>query len=319
MLTDWGHHPFCGCERVVTAGAAAAAGADGEDLPKLNWVGASTEPARLPLSETAGQACDAMLIGGDNYHFLLDSSRGVGAQLEAAGLTVHYTEDTDALSAESLAHTKVLVILKDGGWPPEPGSQWMKPDQEKAIEEWVLAGGGLMPLHNSLWAIPGWKEELSAALINSNGLTAYTDVSFDEGVDESLSTDPEKMHPFRRTAGGVGGYHPSFERQWVKVIDDAHAVTRHIGDYEIGDEQHFVFYDRDRGVKPLLVNVGSEAGGHQGPSFESCAGFAHEYGKGRSVYLGSAHTLEGMRHPTVQKLYGNAIRWLLRESEGGKL
>ena len=47
------------------------------------------------------------------------------AQLEANGLTVHYTEDTSVLSAETLKDKKVLVILKDGGWPPEDG-QWMK-------------------------------------------------------------------------------------------------------------------------------------------------------------------------------------------------
>ena len=74
-------------------------------------------------------------VARDNYHFLLDSCLGVGEQLEAAGLTVHYTEDTSALSKESLARVKVLVILKDGGWPPEPGSQWMKPAQEAAIED----------------------------------------------------------------------------------------------------------------------------------------------------------------------------------------
>ena len=233
MLADWTRHPGCGCKRPVVAAAAVPAAGDA-GLPMLNWVGPSTEPQRLALSETAGMMADAMLIGSDNYHFLLDSSRGVGAQLEAAGLTVHYTEDTAALTAESLARTKVLVILKDGGWPPEAGSQWMKPEQEAAIEEWVLSGGGLMPLHNSLWAIPGWKEELSGALINSNGLTAYSDVPLDEDVAESLSQDPAKMHPFRRTAGGVGGYHPSFERQWVKVIDDSHSVTKNISDYEIG-------------------------------------------------------------------------------------
>jgi hypothetical protein len=162
-----------------------------------------------------------MLIGGDNYHFLLDSSRGVGAQLEAAGLTVHFTEDTAALSAESLAHTKVLVILKDGGWPPvmtngSAGGQWMTPAQEEAIEAWVLQGGALMPLHNSLWAIPGWQPPMSDALIASTGPTDYKDAGVPaSAVVEfpSLSQDPAAMHPFRRTCGGVGGYHPSFERQ----------------------------------------------------------------------------------------------------------
>ena len=53
---------------------------------------------------------------------------------------------------------------------------------------------------------------------------------------------------------------------------------------------------------------------------EYCAGFAHEYGAGRVCYLGSAHTLQGMRHPMVQKLYSNAIRWFLhKDPEGAKM
>ena len=101
--------------------------AAGDAALPLNWVGPCAAPGRFPLSATANTPADAMLIGGDNYHFLLDSSRGVGAQLEAAGLTVHYTEDPAALTKEALSTKKVLVILKDGGWPPEPGSQWSAP------------------------------------------------------------------------------------------------------------------------------------------------------------------------------------------------
>ena len=89
--------------------------------------------------------------------------------------------------------------------------------------------------------------------------------------------------------------------------------------YELGDEQHYVFFDGAR-VQPLLRNVGTAKGGHGGPSHESCAGFAHEYGAGRVCYLGSAHTLQGMRHPMVQRLYSNAIRWFLHEDpEGAKM
>eukprot|EP01052_Picozoa_sp_SAG31_P065775 SAG31_NODE_24589_length_478_cov_1.015831_2_plen_99_part_01 len=90
----------------------------------------------------------------------------------------------------------------------------MKPDMEAAIEEFVLGGGGLMPLHNSLWAIPGWDHPLTEALIASKGVTAWHEANCPG------EQDPAKMHPFRRTAGGVGGYHPSFERQEVEVIDD---------------------------------------------------------------------------------------------------
>ena len=315
VATPWWesrHHPGCGCAPVASIPTAAEADADAP----LNWVGPSTEPRHDGAADTA--SADAMLIGGDNYHFLLDSSRGVGAQLEANGLTVHYTEDTAQLSAATLANKKVLVILKDGGWPPEDGSQWMTPEQEVAIEEWVLAGGGLMPLHNSLWAIPGWQPEIGQALIESNGLTSWSDVPLD---GDTTPQSVEKMHPFRRTAGGVGGYHPSFERQHVQLINkpEIHPVTHGVSNYEIGDEQHYVFPDASR-VTPLLRNIGSADGGHSGPSYESCAGFAHEYGDGRVCYIGSAHTLQGMRHPMVQKLYSNAIRWFLHQDpEGAKL
>lgn len=322
------HHPGCGCAAVDSIPTAAEANASSP----LNWVGPSTEPRRDHAADTS--TADAMLIGGDNYHFLLDSSRGVGAQLEANGLIVHYTEDTSQLSAATLANKKVLVILKDGGWPPEDGSQWMTPEQEVAIEQWVLGGGGLMPLHNSLWAIPGWQPEIGQALIDSHGLTSWADVPLD---GDATPQDFEKMHPFRRTAGGVGGYHPSFERQHVELINkpETHPVTHGVSNYEIGDEQHYVFpvclsppktldiplqenalltniqtltseQDASR-VTPLLRNVGSADGGHSGPSYESCAGFAYEYGQGRVCYLGSAHTLQGMRHPMVQKLYSNAM------------
>ena len=288
------HHPGCGCAAVASIPTAAEADAGSP----LNWVGPATEPSRGPADTSQA---DALLIGGDNYHFLLDSSRGVGAQLEANGLTVHYTEDTSQLSATTLANKKVLVILKDGGWPPEDGSQWMTPEQEVAIEDWVLKGGGLMPLHNSLWAIPGWAPAIGNALIASHGITSWADVPLD---GDSTPQDVDKMRPFRRTAGGVGGYHPAFERQHVQLINkpETHPVTCGISNYEIGDEQHYVFPDLSR-VTPLLRNVGTANGGHQGPSYESCAGFAHQYGEGRVCYLGSAHTLQGMRHPMVQKLY----------------
>ena len=125
----------------------------------------------------------------------------------------------------------------------------MKPEMEQAVEEFVLAGGGLMPLHNSLWAIPGWDHPLSDALINSNGLTQWSDANCPG------EQDPSKMFPFRRTAGGVGGYHPSFERQAVVVLDGGvHPVTRDVPDYVLGDEQHFVFYDGvTPGTSPLTV------------------------------------------------------------------
>ena len=62
--------------------------------------------------------------------------------------------------------------------------------------------------------------EISDALIGSHGMTSWSDVDLPE-------QDTAKMNPFRRTAGGVGGYHPSFERQHVELVakPEAHPVT----------------------------------------------------------------------------------------------
>ena len=71
------HHPGCGCARVQPASGPSSAPFDDGLLP-LNWCGPCSEPKRQPAEATAGVPADALLIGGDNYHFLLDSSRGVG-------------------------------------------------------------------------------------------------------------------------------------------------------------------------------------------------------------------------------------------------
>ena len=47
-------------------------------------------------------------------------------------------------------------------------------------------------------------------------------------------------------------------------VGGAHPVTKGVGEYELGDEQHYVFYDGYRGARALLKNVGTfEGSGHQ--------------------------------------------------------
>ena len=73
------HHPGCGCPRIEpAAGEGPPSAPHDPTMECLNWIGPSSEPKRQPAEATAGVPADALLIGGDNYHFLLDSSRGVG-------------------------------------------------------------------------------------------------------------------------------------------------------------------------------------------------------------------------------------------------
>lgn len=213
---------------------------------------------------------DAILLGGDRYHHAEDAFAGVGPALEAAGLTVDYTTDFASLDAEKLAGKKLLCILRDGmEWPggvEKPYQVWMRPDQEEAIERFVASGGAFLPLHNAGWAYP-WR----------NG--------------------------YRRVMGGYYQWHPPVQPFDVLVVHPEHAITEGVTDYEITDEQHFIWFDPDR-VTLLLKSRGKDGR-------ESAAGWAYTYGEGRVVYLANGHTLDILRHPMVQRLLHNAARWVL--------
>ncbi|MBI4553828.1 MAG: ThuA domain-containing protein [Candidatus Latescibacteria bacterium] len=214
---------------------------------------------------------DAILLAGDRYHHAEDAFRGVGPAMEAAGLVVEYTTDYAALNKEVLDGKRLLVILRDGmEWPngfDQPSEVWMQPHQEAAIEGFVAAGGAFMPLHNAGWAYP-WR----------NG--------------------------YRRVMGGYYQGHPPILPFDVKVVNHIHPITAGVEDYEIVDEQHFLWFDYDR-VDLLLKSQGRDGR-------ESAAGWAYDYGQGRVAYLANGHTLEILQHPMVQRLLRNAVRWLLR-------
>lgn len=213
---------------------------------------------------------DALLLAGDRYHRAEDAYAGVGPALEAAGLQVEYTADFGGLNRQALEGKRLLAILRDGmEWPQgdnQPHQVWMQPHQEEAIEAFVAGGGAFLPLHNAGWAYP-WK----------NG--------------------------YRRVMGGYYQGHPPVQAFDVQVVA-RHPITAGVQDYEITDEQHFLWFDHDR-VQLLLKSQGRNG-------MESAAGWAYEYGKGRVAYLANGHTLEILQHPMVQRLLHNAARWLLR-------
>ena len=213
---------------------------------------------------------DAVILAGDRYHDANDTFRGVGPAMEAAGLTVEYTTDYAVLDADLLTGKRLLVILRDGmEWPAghdQPYQVWMQPHQEEAIESFVESGGAFMPMHNAGWAYP-WQ----------NG--------------------------YRRVMGGYFQGHPPVMGFDVTVVNRAHPITMGVEDYEIVDEQHFLWFDYDR-VELLLKSRGQDGR-------ESAAGWAYAYGQGRVAYLANGHTLEELQHPMVQRLIHNAVRWLL--------
>lgn len=175
----------------------------------------------------------AVLLAGDYYHNAKDAFEGVGATLAAQGIAVDCTADFAGFH-HSLPSRRLLVILRDGMEYPDGFSagpaRWMQPDQEEAIERFVLGGGAFLALHNAGWDYP-WQGG------------------------------------YRRTLGGYYIGHPAIARFRVEVVNATHPVTAGVHSYEIEDEQHWLHWDYDR-VTPLLVSQGQD--GRQSVSGWAC-------------------------------------------------
>jgi hypothetical protein len=213
----------------------------------------------------------ALFLAGDSYHKAEDAFAGAGPLLEEAGLAVDYITDTTRLNAGSLAGKALLVIHRDGMEFPNgrdaPSVRWMTPAQESAIENYVLDGGSFLALHNAGWDYP-WQAG------------------------------------YRRTLGGYYLSHPPEALFEVHVATRHHPITQGVGDFEIVDEQHWLWFDNNR-VTLLLTNHGQDGK-------QSAAGWAYDYGRGRVAFLANGHTLAAHLHPEFMKLKRNAIAWLIR-------
>lgn len=214
---------------------------------------------------------DAVFLGGDRYHKAEEAFAAVGPVLEKAGLTPHYTKDFASIDKKLLQGKRLLVFLRDGmEWPNGHDKDplvWMQPHQEEAIESFVKGGGGFLALHNSGWRYP-WKAG------------------------------------YRRTLAGYYQFHPPLQPFDVYVVDKKHPITAGVTDYEIEDEQHFIWFDPDR-VRLLTRSRGKDGR-------ESASGFCHEHGSGRVVYLANGHRQHLLEHAMVQRLLTNAVKWILR-------
>jgi type 1 glutamine amidotransferase len=165
-----------------------------------------------------------LAIIGDSPHEPGHLEAGLAPVFEAAGLAVRFAVDFRALSKETLAQVRLLILLRDGNsWPEgpdRPTRPWMTIEQERAVVEFVERGGAFLALHNS------------------TGLY------------------PEKG-PYLELLGGTYEGHGPLERFRVRVADADHPVTRGVEEYEIADEQHTPRPDTSH-VHVILRSISAE-------------------------------------------------------------
>lgn len=262
-------------------------------------------PLHAGRAGAAPKKAAAFALVGDRYHNSDYIRTALGRTLvREAGVSIDFTDEVTALSAETLRGYRLLIVFRDGMlWPDgyigsyagyEPGSgvelksipplpsiegepsMWIRPEQGRAVKEFVQSGGAALFYHN---------------------------------VSHVSLGDPD----FRDVEGAGYAGHPPVRSFWLRITDRNHPITRGVNDFLVTDEQHYVTYDKD----PKHVFMRSEnAEGldfdGQGPSCQ--AGWAYDYGKGRVCFLAPGHMISALWNTEYVKLQKNAVKWLLRES-----
>ena len=255
----------------------------------------------------ATEKASAFALIGDRFHNSDYIRTGLSRTIvKELGVSIDFTDETKLLTAETLKGYKLLIVHRDGmiwpdGYPEGRGGRggsaqsaippivsdpplppmeakaafWIKPEQGKAVRQFVENGGSALFLHN----------------VTHVGLT-----------------DPD----FRHVLGAAYAGHPPIRTFKVKVKNSNHPITKGVRDFIVTDEQHYMEYDKD--PKHLLLETVNEDGltfGNQGAS--APGGWAYDYGKGRVCYFSPGHLLTVLWNPEYIKLQQNAVRWLLRQ------
>ena len=271
-------------------------------LAALAGAAVAVHPGRAAKKGTA------FALIGDRYHnsdyIRIGLTRTIARQLE---VSIDFTDETSLLNAETLDGYKLLIVLRDGmiwpdgyggdessnaAWvatgrpklvsdPPMPQQErarsqsWIKPEQGKAVRQFVEAGGAALFLHNTTHV----------------GLT-----------------DPD----FRHVLGAAYAGHPPIRTFKVKVTNPDHPITKGVRDFVVTDEQHYMTYDKD--PKLLFLQTVNEDGlTYQSFGATAPGGWSYDYGKGRVCYMSPGHMLTDLWNPEYIKLQHNAVRWVMRQ------
>jgi hypothetical protein len=277
-------------------------------LTRRSALAALAGPAFLPFTGKSAKKATAFALVGDRYHNSDYIRTGLTRTVvKEMGVNVDFTDETSLLNAETLDGYRMLIVLRDGMiWPdgyggdestnaawvatgrpklvfdpplPPPArarSQfWMKPEQGKAVRQFVENGGAALFLHN----------------------TTHVGLA-----------DPD----FRHVLGAAYTGHPPIRSFKVKVTNPDHPIAQGVKDFVVTDEQHYMTYDKDPKFV-FLQSVNEEGLTYQSYGATAPAGWSYDYGKGRVCYLSPGHMLSDLWHPEYVKLQQNAVRWVLRQ------
>lgn len=245
----------------------------------------------------------ALALIGDRYHnadYIRLSLTKIYGELN---IPIDFTIDTGADLGTLLKNYQLFSVLRDGmlwpggyagpdayvgyqtdlenkaDFPAAKSVTWMTDAQGQAIKDFVNAGGGFYPMHNSSHISLGCKN-------------------------------------YRDVMGGAYIGHPPLRPFEVHATANAHPITAGMQTFMVNDEQHYVEYDKD--PKNLILQSENRDGltyevGERKLGAKAHAGWAYDYGKGRVVFTAVGHTVHAMWNPQYVELQKRSIKWLLKQ------
>lgn len=251
---------------------------------KLMTVGGNS-----PTTDVApiGRRAEVLFLGHPSEHH--HSGRyapWLATSVFASGINITYTETTEDLNKENLDKYDALLIYAN--------HEYLAPEQELAMKDFVEGGKGLIPLHSATGCFKN-----SEWYINTIG-----------GQFESH---------------GVGDFKSN-------ILVSDHPVTQGLGDFETWDETYIhskinpdirILMERVEGpqIDPETKKPGyrypvgsSVEEGHREPYT-----WTREEGKGRVFYTAYGHNDSTWQKPEFLKLMKNGIFWVLGDQVGAQV
>ena len=256
----------------------------------------------------------ALMMSGSPSQSAEFPRRALSSVLTTANIPVTFIENPQALDREALSHHNLFI---------QSGSIRITPEQEQALWDFVENGGSFLALNMACDGPRGgpYEKLLGGSLIRRPapyGIWIHV-------------TDAGRKHPIM---SGIMDFEIFDEQLFVRYNVDPPAAAGRRGQaaQSAPAPQAVPGAPRDLAGRGPLLYRPSAATVHvlfsgyamdngtdlertvlgNGGVTEVVAGWWQEIGKGRMCYLAPGHTSEIMNHPTMQHIYQNAVKWLVR-------
>lgn len=234
-------------------------------------------PTVAPLTRGAQAATSApprVLVFSKTAGFRHSSiPRGIEALREicADDYAVDATEDAAQFTPENLKQYAAIIFLSTTG-------DVMDPEQEKAFEAWLRAGGGYVGIH--------------------------------------AAADTEYDCPFYQQAVGAAfKSHPRIQPATVKVENHEHPSTKMLPEAWPRTDEWYSYRANPRTAKGMLILAALDESTYEGGGMgDHPIAWCHEVDKGRAWYTGGGHTEESYSEDLFRQHLRGGLDWATRRA-----